>query len=352
MPLSVRVPLLLVTILSAMVLALVTHEVGHLVAGRLMRLRMFLFTAGPIRIERGPDGRRHVGWVRSVREVGGMAGMAYGTSRDGGGPRRALLVFALGGPIASVILGAVAMAAYFGLGLAATTWARDGAVKALAGGVMLYAVTSLALGVLTSVPNRFGGQASDGERVRLLLRGGPVADRHAALFATSGAYGAGVGPRDWDERFLAAILAPGDDGTFDAGFGRYLAYLHALDREDAAAAAAHARAMAAASAPPALRHLLRAEAAYFAAAYEGDVASARARLAEAGASPLRDAYTRRRAELAILVAAGDAAAGGTAFRDLAATADADPNAGFLRDELRRLAAATRHMGAPSVRAHG
>jgi hypothetical protein len=67
-----------------------------------MRMRMFRFTAGPIRIERGPNGRLHVGWVRSVREVGGMAGMAYGTSRDGGGPRRTLLVFALSGALAGI----------------------------------------------------------------------------------------------------------------------------------------------------------------------------------------------------------------------------------------------------------
>jgi len=333
---SMRLLFLLPIISTASLLALATHEGGHVVAGRLAGLRLLLFTSGPFQVERRADGRLHLGWVRSVVAAAGMAAMMLPDFGDRQRRRRALFGFALGGPVASLLLGAAAAVAFFALELDSMTWAQDGALKALAAGVVTYAATSLGLGAVTMVPNHFGGLMSDGARVQMLRREGPVADRHAAVFAASGWLMAGRKPRDWDPAVLAALLAPGDDGTFDAGYARYLAFLHALDRGDTAMAATHAGVMASADAPATLQPLLRAEAAYFAAAYAGDAATAQARLAEVRDSPLLDALTRRRAETAILLAGNDAA-GAEALRALAVAVVADPHGGAAHDELRRLA---------------
>lgn len=337
MPLAIKLPVLLLVAVTGGVLALTTHEVGHLITGSLARLRVFLFCAGPIRIARRPDGRLHIGWARSFGEACGMAGMAIDGSRDEQGIRRAITWFALGGPIASLVCGAAALAAFLALGLSEMTWERDGMMMAVAGGVLMYALASLGMAFVTALPNRFAGLASDGERVRLMLRGGPLAGRECALFAIAGWSAMGRPPRDWDPAIVAAAMAAGDDDTFDAGLARYFAFVHALDCRDTAGASTHARAMATANAPPAMRSLMRAEAAYFAAAYEGDVATARARLAEAGEQAPIDPQTRRRVEAAILLAGEDEAAGAAALCALIAEVEANPEWGDLRDELRRLA---------------
>jgi hypothetical protein len=337
MPLAIKLPVLLLAIATAGVLALTTHEVGHVISGSLARLRVFLFCSGPIRISRRPDGRLQLGWVRSFGEACGMAGMALDGSRDEQGIRRAITWFALGGPIASLIVGAATLAAFLALGLSEMTWERDGIMKAVAGGVLMYALSSLGMAFVTALPNRFAGLASDGERVRSMLRGGPRAVRDGALFAIAGWSALGRPPRDWDPAIVAAAMVPGDDDTLDAGLARYFAFVHALDCRDTAGASTHARAMATANAPPAMRSLMRAEAAYFAAAYEGDVATARARLAEAGEQVPLDPQTRRRVEAAILLAGEDAAAGAAALSALIAEVEANPESGDLRDELRRLA---------------
>lgn len=337
MPLAIKLPVLLLVLTTAGFLALTTHEVGHLISGSLARLRVFLFCSGPIRIARRPDGRLQIGWVRSFGEVCGMAGMALDGSRDEQGIRRALILFAIGGPIASLVFGGAALVAFLALGLAELTWERDGMTKAVAGGVLVYALSSLGMAFVTAFPSRFAGFASDGERVRVMLRGGPLAGREGALFAITGWSMMGRPPREWDPATVAAALAPGDDGTFDAGLARYQAFVRALDCRDTADASTHARVMAAANAPPAMRSLMRAEAAYFAAAYEDDVASARARLAQAGELAPLDPQTRRRVEAAILLAGEDEAAGAAALCALIAEVEANPESGDLLDELRRLA---------------
>lgn len=337
MPLAVKLAVLLPVVLVAAVLALTSHEVGHVISGSLARLRVFLFCSGPFRIERRADGRLHIGRVRSIGEACGMAGMALDGSRDEQGIRRALLVYALGGPIASLVFGATALVTFLASGLSEMTWERDGMMMAVAGGVLMYAVSSLGMAFVTALPHRFTGLASDGERVRLLLRGGPLAGREGALFAMTGWSMMGRPARDWDPAIVAAALAPGDDGTFNAGLARFLAFVRALDCCDAAGASTHARVLASADAPPAMRSLMRAEAAYFAAAYDDDVATARARLAEAGRHAPLDPPTRRRVEAAILLAGEDAAAGAAALRALMAELEATSESGDLRDELRRLA---------------
>jgi hypothetical protein len=124
--------------------------------------------------------------------------------------------------------------ANIGLDLGAATWAADGALKAAAGVVLTFAAASLAIGVGTAAPYRTRGMASDGKRLLTVLRPGAVAERHAALVALGAWLTSGTAPRDWDPAVVARVVAAGDDGSLDAVLARYLAYLHALDREDPA----------------------------------------------------------------------------------------------------------------------
>jgi len=174
----------------------------------------------------------------------------------------------------------------------------------------------------------------------LLARGGPLAERHSAVMAMSGWFATGQSGA-WDPVTVERALAAGDDGTLDALLARYLAYLHALDTQDTANAGAYIGVLrdGVAVAPRSLRPVIYAEAAYYTAAYRGDAGAARALLERATQSPVLDSHTRRRAEIAVLLAGEDPAAGRERLRELLADLAVSRNSfgsTFLIAELRRL----------------
>jgi len=332
-----RLLLVLPALVTAGVLALAAHEAGHVLGARLGGFTLRMFAAGPVKMLKDDRGDWHVQRASTLGEVGGFV---IATPTRTQRLRRSAMLFAGGGPVASLILGIVAIAFYQVLGLGAYTWSTHGAWMAVSAGMFTLGVTSMGLAAVTGIPYVAAGLSSDGRRVLLLARGGPLAERHSAVMAMSGWFATGQSGA-WDPVTVERALAAGDDGTLDAVMARYLAYLHALDTQDTADAGAHIGVLrdGVAVAPPSLRPVIYAEAAYYTAAYRGDARAARALLERATQSPVLDAHTRRRAEIAVLLAGEDPAAGRERLRELLADLAVSRNSfgsTFLIAELGRL----------------
>lgn len=286
------------TAVAAGYLAILAHEAGHVAGGQLARFRFLFLVAGPLRIERNPSTRRiRAALNREPSLYGGIAA-SLPTQTDAL-PRRLGLMVA-GGPAASFLLAGAA---------GAIIPALDGGPLLLGPFLGMLMIISAGLGVVTLVPMRFSGFASDGARLLRLVRGGPAARREAAMLALIGLSTAGTAPRDWPEETVRAV-AEARDGTSDEVTAALLAYSHLLDRgdTDGARAALHRALELADRYPPPFIPGLMAEAAFFEGFVSRDAAAARAYLAEVPEKTMSvTPFDRLRAEIAVALAEGDRA---------------------------------------------
>ncbi|MBA2692558.1 MAG: hypothetical protein H0U65_08710 [Rubrobacter sp.] len=164
------------------------HEAGHILGGKLVGFRFMLFVVGPVKLHATENGVR-LGLNRSLAMAGGLGGAAPTDSRN---LTRRMMAYVAGGPFASFVLAAVSV------GVAVVAPPSVGIVF----GAM--AAMSLFIGIATLIPNKLGGFSSDGARLLMLRRGGPEAERWAAISALAGTMMAGTRPRDLAEetRFL------------------------------------------------------------------------------------------------------------------------------------------------------
>ena len=281
--------------IAAAWLGILAHEAGHVAGGRLARFRFQMLVAGPLRVEREGE-RIRLGLNRDGSLYGGIAAsLPTGTQAL---PRR-LGIMVAGGPAASFLLGAAAWAL-----LAGPAAGAPPLLKAL---LAILLVVSGGLGVVTLLPMRFSGFASDGARLLRLARGGPDARREAAMLSLVALSVVGTRPREWPEETVRAVTGP-RDGTPDECSANLLAYSHALDRGEIGRAreALHRALELADRYPSAFVPALMAEAAFFEGFVMRDPAAARAYLAEVPEkTPAVRPFDRLRAEAAAALAEGD-----------------------------------------------
>ncbi len=206
------------------------HEAGHLLAGLRQGMRFLLYVVGPFGWVRGGDGVRFR-WFFNLGTIGGLAATLPN-------PERALAAqmkpVVLGGPLASLLLAAVAFA------VSAGTEDRLSAY-ALATGLM-----SALIFAATALPFRAGGFMSDGMQWLSYRRGGQDVERRARLTALMGMSLAGTRPRELDAALLQQAQATaGEEILCDMGVWLY-SYAQALDQGDIEAAGAWSERMAAA----------------------------------------------------------------------------------------------------------
>jgi hypothetical protein len=293
-----------VLVLSLPVLYLVCiagHELGHVLAGRLVGFRTLLFVVGPFRLERSEHGFRPA-FNRDVMTAGGLAAMVPVGLED---LRRRTIVMVAGGPLASLMIGTQFLALYH----ATSGVLLRGGFASIHAAVALLAIgcASLLIGLLTLIPGRAGGFYSDGARLLRLMRVTQETEREVALLALSGLTIAGTRPSEWDSELVALGAGIRDGGPFEVG-GRQFAYAHALDRGDIDAARQHLNAALERSKqlPAASRSSLLLAAATFAALYDADAARARGCLEAAAREDLLVApHQRLLAEAAVLLAEGE-----------------------------------------------
>lgn len=286
---SASVWILIPTVILSFFFVLAFHEAGHILGGKLVGFRFMLFVVGPVKIYSTENGVR-LAMNRSLAMAGGLGGAAPADSRN---LTRRMMAYVAGGPVASFIL------AVASIGAAVVSPPSVGTVF----GVMF--TMSLFIGIATLIPNKFGGFTSDGARLLMLRRGGPEAERWAAISALAGASMAGVRPRDLDEDMIEKSLSP-TDGSLDEAGARSTAHYHALDLgkvDDAESLLEPA--LAAENVPAMIRSQILLDAAFFRAHFRRDPDEARAFLATAKPDKALDKSLPLRVESAILLAEGD-----------------------------------------------
>lgn len=188
-----------VAIIIATCLAIVIHELGHVVGARLAGLRFRMFVVGPLMIR--PEG---VSYNSNLTLWGGIT--AAGLPPDHPSPRAAMLAFCMAGPILS-LLGTLAMLAP--------------SIK-----IKAFGFSSAAIALATLIP--IG--TSDGARVLQLLRNSAEGQRFIAL-ATLPELIYSVRPRLWPAT-LIELLTHNIEPNADGFAAMVVRYGYHIDREE------------------------------------------------------------------------------------------------------------------------
>ncbi len=289
-------PLSAIDLLALPLLAfvvLLVHEVGHLAGGLSRGMRFMLLIVGPLRLRRTVSGIK-LDWFVRGETLGGLAAVMPDMTRPMRGQMLSLIA---GGPVASLLLTALALAA------AAVT---DGRLSAY---LTLLGLLSIPIFVVTALPMRAGGFLSDGRQFLELLRGGRAVEQRTMLIAAYAQALSGVRPRDRDPVLLERALAlRGEEPLRDIS-AAMLAFQVALDRRELAAAGEWVDVLAEGhdAYPAGFRQSIACDIAYFAARYRHDPAAAAGWYARAKGGVVEKSQ-RALTEAAIALATGDAAA--------------------------------------------
>jgi hypothetical protein len=198
------------------VIALLVHELGHLVAGLLVGFDFALFAFGPVLVDRSPAGGLQLSWNRTPDFWGGVAATI---PKDPRNVRNRFACVVAGGPTFSLLL---ALFASLILPLIPPSFSNVA--------IELRWLRLISAGVFigTIVPFRNGAFATDGLRILRMTRPGPHAIRELSLISlTSMQYG-GTRPQDWDENLIVRGLEPHDGSMFECQICLF-AYFRAMD---------------------------------------------------------------------------------------------------------------------------
>ena len=312
-----------------LLLTATVHELGHLLAGYLVRFRFQVLVVGPLRLS-GGSGR-----LRFQLQWGGafFNGLAASLPDEMDNLARRLLYFALGGPLASLFLSVVTLAVVFFLGsdlrrMLDYLWLWE---------CCLFTAVVSYFFLLTSIrPGTYhNGMVADGGRILMVATGTPQALRWQALVNLNAADLAGERPSQWDKALLRqAVTLP--DNSHDYLTGVVLNYHHWLDENEPQRALNYLE--EALNLPVAWETGMRArlvlEKAFLAAAYLQDIQMARELLSQVKLNPRQVTSLYWRAKAAIHLLAGDAAdARETAVQGLAAIGDDVLQTGLQKAEL-------------------
>jgi len=292
------------------------HELGHVVGGTLAGMRFVLLAVGPLKIVNEQGALR----VRLNTVPGMWGGLALMVPATTDRFQSRLALFVAGGPLASMLL-AVA------LGVAAAN--LHGAMRA---GAAIGALMSGAIGAATLIPVTLGGYASDGGQLLGLLRRDAAAEIRGAIATIAGASMNGTRPRDYDPVLIERALTLSADGMPRMG-ALMLAALRSLDRGEDASAFFEPLEPLHTQLPDGMRQGLAVWLAWHHAMERQDAAAATIWLAR-GKGGLVDGDQRALAEAAVAFVSGDRAAAEAAVRKgLALKPGMDPGASKLVRDL-------------------
>jgi hypothetical protein len=178
----------------AVPLAVFVHQAGHWLAGRNVDLHGI---------------RAWSGWADPQP-----------AALSGDRLRRRLLLWTLGGPLASLTLGALLL--FLFIASPGSYWAGLGELSGLA------ATFSLSVFLFSIWPWHMGGYRSDGAQLLTILRHGTEYRRDRALALAAGDWMNGVAPRNWNREHLRAAASRADASRQHAT-ACALNYLYCLD---------------------------------------------------------------------------------------------------------------------------
>ncbi len=180
----IPVPALIAAILGIGFLAILLHELGHVLAGVAAGMRFISLSAGPFRFA-----RTHAGFTFSARNrLNAWGGLAILIPPDGERLRWRLGWTFAGGPFASLLCAAAGVA-----------------VAPVGGGPLLTIWTVMHAGIclVTLIPMTSGGFVSDGGQLLALARRDTGGELRAVLGPLVGMSLQGTRPRDLDRVLLS-----------------------------------------------------------------------------------------------------------------------------------------------------
>ncbi len=183
-----------------------------------------LWLALPMCVAAHQAGHRLAGEIAGLEGVAAWSGWADpqpAATRESGLNGR-LILWALGGPIASLLIGGALTVCLI---LSPGTFLAE--VAELAG---LTAVGSLAIFFISMAPWKAAGFRSDGALLLTVMRRGAAQRRERALALLTGQWLAGTRPRNWDLRQLRTVAAVADRSQQHAT-GCALNYMYCLDHD-------------------------------------------------------------------------------------------------------------------------
>ncbi|MCX6219052.1 site-2 protease family protein [Spirosoma sp.] len=221
--------------LVALWAALAIHELGHLLTGLVQGFRFHLYVAGFLGIRRNTQTDR-VDWYlnRDAQLFGGVAATLPTQQTTDLRQRFAWVVLA--GPLTSLLTGALVLwFIYMGIGHPAVSTSVLLRCSLIFG--LVFSITSLALFLATTVPNRTGVFYTDRARFFRLIRGGHIGQVEQAVLETLAHSMSGRPYRELDSEQLDLLLT--EKETFFQTYAHTLAYYRHLDRNELAEAYRH-----------------------------------------------------------------------------------------------------------------
>jgi hypothetical protein len=147
-----------------------THELGHLIGGRMVGFRFRLLVMGPLRIT-ADDGRVRIRLNSRLLDYAGVAASAPDVRADDTPRyRRRVAIVHAAGPVLSLLAGSVALAVLL-TDVPDSVFRRRFAEFVAFRMVALFAAGSLAVGLITLMPGGTRNRPTDGSRILRLLGG-------------------------------------------------------------------------------------------------------------------------------------------------------------------------------------
>jgi hypothetical protein len=248
----------------AFFMAIVVHELGHLVGALANGFRFRVLTLGPWSILSTNSGFKHrLSW--SVMSM--LGGQQISAPPLTGATDRQYIIYLLGGGVANIVTGSVVLALVYTLTM--PLW--------LTFFGLFFALLSLLLGPINLFPMMMTtGVSTDGYHIRSLRRGGAAARQFRAMFQfLSDVYG-GVRPRDWKPD-MVETLAHTDATGYERMLGQVVSMQYAMDKGNWLEMDKPVENIVAGyeTIPQAIRPHFAVELAYYFAVYKGDAKTAR-----------------------------------------------------------------------------
>lgn len=251
--------LLLPALFVGYLFSIFIHEAGHLLIALFVNFRVLSFAVWPAQLNFDQSAWRW-SWLARKGPKGFIAITPIGTERL----RSRLFFVTAAGPVASALLVVVCWFVLAQMDL--PRWAAEQ--------ILLISLCSLVFAVAGLIPIRTQTVISDGARLAMLLRGSADWERMSAQQMTVAAAVSGIRPRDWNPDLIEMGLGP-EDGTLEARTGRALRYSYLIDQGRIDEAEQELVWLLHEPCPDAAVTTWQLQVVWFAAAFQGDPATAR-----------------------------------------------------------------------------
>ncbi|MEL6536410.1 MAG: M50 family metallopeptidase, partial [Bacteroidota bacterium] len=216
-------------------LAILLHELGHLLMGLVQKFTFAYLMVGPVMFRKVGKAYRFQR-NRSFNLMGGFTAMLFPQEGD---IRKKMIPYVAGGPFASLLTGVLGFVAFQAVGGTSGFFASDSLLTtAMVGFWGFFTLFSGFILLISLFPRRMGIVQTDGARLISLLS---TSDSDAPEFLYYAHYQSSIGgthPRDYDRARLQKVIAAGEETAY-VPFVHLSLYLMEIVAGNTLEAAAH-----------------------------------------------------------------------------------------------------------------